>query len=88
MSLAANNEAAPQARAVAESKLRELMAWLKSNLGRTQKSDDAHGGAFPVRDLVHRTVPGEPGRDRIKPARRYARWLTNLSESCHQGLSR
>ena len=47
MSLAANNEAAPQAR----------------------------------------TVPGEPGRDRIKPARRYARWLTNLSESCHRGLS-
>jgi len=46
MSLAANNEAAPQARAVAESKLRELMAWLKSNLGRTQKSDDAHGVHF------------------------------------------
>jgi len=43
MSLAANNEAAPQVRTVAESKLRELMAWLKSNLGRTQKSDEPQG---------------------------------------------
>ena len=46
MSLAANKEAAPQARAVAESKLRDLMAWLESNLGRTQKRDEAQGSHY------------------------------------------
>jgi hypothetical protein len=46
MNLAANNEAAPQVRAVAESKLRELMVWLESSLGRTQKRDEAQAAHY------------------------------------------
>ena len=46
MRLVADAAAATQVRAVAESKLVELMSWLKKNLRRAQKKDEAHGAHF------------------------------------------
>jgi hypothetical protein len=69
MSLAANNEAAPQVRTVAESKLRELMAWLKSNLGRTQKSDEAQGVHFQFAiSFIARFLENPAGTELSPPA--------------------
>ena len=46
MYLAADKDAAPQVRAVAESKLGELMAWLKKRLRRVQKNDEAQSAHY------------------------------------------
>ena len=46
MHLAADKDAAPQVRAVAASKLGDLMAWLKTRLGRVQKNDAAQSAYY------------------------------------------
>ena len=46
MHLAANEDAAPQVRAVARNKLSELMAWLNSRLRSVQKNDTAHSAHY------------------------------------------
>ncbi len=46
MHLAADNDAAPQVRAVAASKLGDLMAWLETRLGRVQKNDKAQSAHY------------------------------------------
>jgi hypothetical protein len=46
MHLAADKEAAPQVRAVAESKLGELMSWLNTRLSGRQKEDEAQKAHF------------------------------------------
>ena len=46
MHLAADKDAAPQVRAVAQNKLGVLMTWLTSRLSRVQKIDEAQGAHF------------------------------------------
>jgi len=46
MRLAADADASPQVRAVAQSKLGELMAWLNTRLGRVQKNDAAQSAHY------------------------------------------